>query len=197
MATDLSNWKNFLNGNTAKKSGEKVIITQKTEKKITSAAEIREEASKLGININPLDISEVVENIFKIKIIYKDLGKSASGFLEKIDNQWCIYVNRYESLQRQRFTIAHELGHFLYHNDEYANAVAPMHDQVFFRDENTNHMERQANDFASDLLMPEDIFNQYIQDGINTISALADKFNLSTPAVKYRAYKLGLISEYK
>jgi Zn-dependent peptidase ImmA (M78 family) len=130
-----------------------------------------------------------------MKIIYKDLGKWDSGFLEKIDDQWCIYINQYESVPRQRFTIAHELGHFILHSDEYANTS--IHDQIFFRDENTSPMEREANDFASGLLMPKDIFYTYIQEGVNTISALADKFKLSTPAVKYRAYKLGLIPEYK
>ena len=40
------------------------------------------------------------------------------------------------------------------------------------------------------------ILKAYIKEGYNTIQLLADKFDLSTSAVRYRVYKLGLISEY-
>ena len=44
--------------------------------------------------------------------------------------------------------------------------------------------------------MPEDKFEQYISEGTNTIEKLADKFQLSISAVRYRAYKLKYIQEY-
>ncbi|MCL1891992.1 MAG: ImmA/IrrE family metallo-endopeptidase [Alphaproteobacteria bacterium] len=191
MATDLSNWQNFLSGGNATSRS----VAKKQTPQTMSVSEIWAKAKELKIKTDPLDIASVVEKIFGIKLIKKDLGKSASGFLEQIDNQWCIYINQYESEQRQRFTIAHELGHYVKHREKYANGRF-QHDLIFFRDENTNPDEREANDFASNLLMPETIVNDCIKRGENTVKKLADKFNLSTPAVRYRAYKLGLISEY-
>lgn len=196
MATNLANWHNFIKKEI---EPEKQVISSvaQTTPEITNVQDIWNAASKLRISLNPLDIREVVEKIFRIKLMERDLGRTASGFLEQINDDWYIVVNKYESETRKRFTIAHELGHYIHHRKEYLNGDGFQKDLIFFRDENTNPIEREANDFASDLLMPEHIFKRYIQDGDNTISALADKFHLSTPAVKYRAYKLGLISEYK
>ena len=41
-----------------------------------------------------------------------------SGALRREGNGWKIYVNRQDSPQRKRFTIAHELGHYFLHADE-------------------------------------------------------------------------------
>ncbi|MDR1324239.1 MAG: ImmA/IrrE family metallo-endopeptidase [Candidatus Margulisbacteria bacterium] len=196
MATDLSNLQNFLSNNKTPKKEYPDTITIPLIDKNNPIDSILNKVDEFRLNKNPLDIIGVIEKIFRIKLVEQDLGKSASGFLEKIGDQWFIYVNKYENESRKRFTIAHELGHFIYHSDEYSTNDTSKRDQVFFRDENTNPMEQQANDFASKLLMPEGIFYKYIQAGDNTISKLADKFQLSTAAVKYRAYKLGLISEY-
>jgi Zn-dependent peptidase ImmA (M78 family) len=151
-------------------------------------------ANDLKIEREPLDIRCVVEEIFKIKIDETDLGKDISGFLERIGSKWHIYINKHESELRKRFTIAHELGHFIFHRNQYLSDSKP--DQIFFRDENTNLVEWQANEFAAKLLMPKDTFGKYIKNGCNTIAQLADKFKVSTSAIKYRAYKLGYLTEY-
>ena len=193
MATDLSNWQNFL-------SGRKVVSTpvvscvKKTTSKMLSIEDVWKKA-KVAKKSNPLDIEWVVKELFGIKLIKKDLGHSASGFLEEINNQWCIYVNKYDNEKRQRFTIAHELGHYILHRNN-AFGSRFQHDFIFFRDENTNPIEREANNFAAELLMPKEEVVSLIKEGYNTVNALAEKFDLSTSAVRYRAYKLGLISEY-
>jgi Zn-dependent peptidase ImmA (M78 family) len=192
-AADLSEWQNFIKNGFVLPS----VTSTVSVPKMKEPSDVLKEASTLGIKLEPLDIVAVAKKIFNMNLIdNKDLGKSVSGFLEKINDKWCIYVNKYENEQRKRFTIAHEIGHFVLHKDSYFLNNNYIYDQIFFRDENTSPMEREANNFASDLLMPEDVFNRYIREGFNTISKLADKFKLSTSAVKYRAYKLGLISEY-
>jgi len=193
MATNLSNWQNFLNRGTDASNVGSASVQQQPQN-IKNVDDIWEEALRFKLNRDPLDIRGVVEKIFKLKLQEQDLKKDASGFLEQINDTWCIIVNKYESETRKRFTIAHELGHYVCHRNEY-NSIN-QYDQIFFRDENTNPMEQEANDFAAKLLMPEHIFYKYIREGHNTINLLAEKFNLSTSAVKYRAYKLGLISEY-
>ena len=188
MATDLSNWSNFASG---KDSPEKKNIKKIIKCDTWSISEILSKAEENRKN-DPLDIEWVVTELFGLKIQKTDLGDTTSGFLNQLDDGWCIFVNKYENERRQRFTIAHELGHFLLHKSKPTFEK----DFIFFRDNNNNKEEREANDFAAELLMPENYVRDYIAKGNNTIKLLADKFYLSTPAVKYRVYKLGLISEY-
>ncbi len=193
MATDLSNLDKFLKGDTSSPEPK-----QKEAVVLCNIQEILNEAQKKQIQTEPLDIRKVASEIFGIEILEQDLGREVSGFLERIGTKWKIYLNKYENESRKRFTIAHELGHFIFHRPQYANRDISLYDQIFFRDENTLlPREKEANIFASNLLMPEDLFKRYVASGNNTISKLADKFQLSTSAVKYRAYKLGMISEYK
>jgi Zn-dependent peptidase ImmA (M78 family) len=193
MATDLSNLDAFFNGEVQQLTTVPAVLNIGI-----SISEIREVAKQKNISdVNPRTIREVVDKVFGIQIDETDLGRYASGFLERIGDKWHIYINKYESEARKRFTITHELGHFILHRNMYMTASTSFPDQIFFRDENNSPEEIEANKFAADLLMPEEIFKKYINEGCNTIDALADKFGLSTSAVKYRAYKLGFLSEYK
>lgn len=152
-------------------------------------------AKKKNISTEPLDIVRVVKEIYNIKLYYNDLDRDTSGFIERITPQeWAIHVNKWENPLRQKFTIAHELAHFILHQNILQSGSH--YDSILYRDENTSPTEREANSFASNLLMPEDKFKQYISEGINTIEKLADKFQLSISAVRYRAYKLKYIQEY-
>ncbi len=192
MATDLSNLDNLLGGIKHKSITKPVCdsLMPSTPESIISTAK------KNKIETSPLDIESVIKIIFNIKISKVDLGKSASGFLEKINDSWYIYINSQESIYRQRFTMAHELAHYILHRANYISNGPRKEDRVFFRDENTNTYEREANDFAAKLLLPEAEFKEAIKHGNNTILKLANYFNLSTAAIRYRAYKLGLISKY-
>ena len=90
--------------------------------------------------------------------------------------------------------MAHELGHFIRHKNI---LLAGSHsDQILFRDDKNSPIEMEASSFAADLLMPEDKFAEFISQGNNTIEKLANKFELSETAVRYRAYKLKYISEF-
>lgn len=193
MATDLSNLDKFLKLDSS--------IPEKKQKDAVcrySAEEILDKAKQNGIKIKPLDIRNVVSKIFGIEIIETDLGREVSGFLERIGSVWKIYVNKYESESRKRFTIAHELGHFVCHGDKYASSGTSEPDKIFFRDESSlSSQEQEANNFAANLLMPEDVFKDRVNSGVRKIVDLAAEFQLSTAAVKYRAYKLGMLSEYK
>jgi Zn-dependent peptidase ImmA (M78 family) len=193
MATDLSNIDSFFNDTHQPQTP----ALQTKYYAGDTIEQILKESSNNNIAQEPIDIRAVVEKIFKIKIVETDLGKSVSGFLEKVGSEWLIYVNILESETRKRFTIAHELGHFIYDRNKYIADASLEPDQIFFRDDNTNPIERRANEFAAELLMPKNTFDDCVKNGCNTIAGLADKFKVSTSAIKYRAYKLGYLSEYK
>lgn len=193
MATNLSNLEDFFSENhiTKKKTNNSLPIEC-----TSSISEILKKAKELHINTDPLDIYAVVKKIFHIEIKEDKFGKNVSGFLERIGEKWCIFINQNESNLRKRFTIAHELGHFVKHRDKYMISGSSIPDLIFFRDNTIDPIEKEANDFAADLLMPKDVFIEKIKSGYNTLDKLSEAFQLSTSAVKYRAYKLGLISEY-
>ncbi len=194
MATKFNKeiWKKY-------KSTGKIPVSS-TEYKIetskpTNIKTIYNKATELGITTEPLDIVRVVKEIFNIKLYFNDLDRDVSGFIERTGPQdWAIHVNKWENALRQKFTIAHELAHFILHKN--ILQTGSHYDSILYRDENTSLIERQASSFAAELLMPPNKFEQYINEGVNTIEKLAEKFELSTSAVRYRAYKLGYISEY-
>lgn len=62
-----------------------------------------------------------------------------------------IRVNKHEAKSRQRFTIAHEIAHFLLHKVLIKDGLT---DSVLYRSKLTNKREAEANRLAADILMP-------------------------------------------
>lgn len=118
-----------------------------------------------------------------------------SGGIHKEGNETTIYVKSTDSLSRQRFTVAHEIGHYIMHMDEIGKDGL-LEKIDMFRDPNDNSLkELEANEFAASLLMPEGKVRQYW--GIyGSTEVLADMFCVSLSAMSYRLYKLGLKSEW-
>jgi Zn-dependent peptidase ImmA (M78 family) len=106
-----------------------------------------------------------------------------------LKNEGVIEVNTDEGLLRQRFTLAHELGHFaLGHED------APRDMSTSFSAGQVSHIERAANQFAAELLMPADAVAKLVRSGkFKTIEDLAQAFQVSKVAMTYRVNNLGLL----
>lgn len=80
------------------------------------------------------------------------LGPGLSGEIRPTDEgRFVIRINRHDPLKRQRFTVAHELAHFLLHRDEIGNGIE---DDVLYRSGLSDRREQQANRLAADILMP-------------------------------------------
>ena len=62
-----------------------------------------------------------------------------------------------------RFTVAHEIGHYVFHRQYMMNAESPMFHQNL-PDKERQNLEIQANGFAAELLMPEDNFRNAFHD---------------------------------
>lgn len=93
---------------------------------------------------------------------------------------------------RRRFTLAHELGHFLMHEGEFA-------DNGF--ESPSNSIEREANLFAKELLMPSHIVAQTYKDfmslniELDIVSELSWAFRVSKEAMAIRLSELELVPE--
>lgn len=99
-----------------------------------------------------------------------------------------IRVNKNDPARRQRFTVAHEIGHYLLHRDEIGDGIT---DDVLYRSSLSDSREAQANRLAADLLMPDQLIAFWKDKAAslgeeNVVSFLADKFNVSTAAMKIR-----------
>lgn len=160
-----------------------------------SIQEIYEQAEAWNIVTSPFDIkSFLLKN--GIRIIEEEMGSDCSGYIEKRANYWAVGINKYQTLKRQRFTLAHEFAHFLYDSQD-IERDGKLEDLILFRDDGrANSREQRANEFAAQLLMPDKLFQHYLEKGVRQISDLSDRFNVSLAAVRYRAYKLGYLKEY-
>ena len=104
---------------------------------------------------------------------------------------------------RQRFTIAHEISHYILHLKKNQKSQLFIDRFVFRRDENSStgndREEVEANRFAAALLMPETFVRKVIErfdfdlDDSEAIDSLAKRFNVSTAAMTNRLTTLGLL----
>ncbi len=126
-----------------------------------------------------------------IKPPMASLIKSSEGMLvcnPKDKSEWGIFVNEDVSLERQRFTIAHELGHFVLHRAKrltFNCDKAAVHLSL----DDAGAIEREADEFASNLLMPGDVLRDSITNkkiDLYLLSDLAKAFGVSFEALCIR-----------
>ncbi len=126
-----------------------------------------------------------VENLIKelgINLNRSFLAADISGMVECNDKkEYSITVNAADSPFRQRFTMAHELGHYILHRDILGDGIT---DNRMYRSDagsiynnqlvNSSH-ETEANKFAASLLMPKPLIEELKKSGITDVAALAKK----------------------
>jgi Zn-dependent peptidase ImmA (M78 family) len=142
----------------------------------------------------PVDVEEISRRI-GVQVRRHSADNDLSGMLVVKNGQALIVANADHPEVRQRFTIAHELGHFLMHWKPGSEA--------FFRDERsaegTSPVERQANSFAAALLMPETALRRLVEGrkisplDTELIDGLAETFRVSSHAMTIRLQSLRLI----
>lgn len=110
------------------------------------------------------------------------LSPNESGISVLIGKQWYIVYNDKSTRQRNRFTVAHELGHiFLGHELEKRNQMT----QTFIKSE--TNTEQEANIFASRLLAPACVLWSL---GLRNSDEIASVCDISHTAAKFRAERM-------
>lgn len=110
------------------------------------------------------------------------------------DNKFQIFLPTVTTAERDRFTIAHELGHLFLHfpnirkNHPKATMVATR--RVKQDDDDQKRAEWEANWFAAAFLMPEKVFREVYKS--SSAQGAVKYFGVSKPAVDVRAKTLGL-----
>ena len=144
----------------------------------------------------------IERNLTVARVVFQALNSELSGLLLKQEDAVIIGVNSQQARTRQRFTIAHELGHLvLEHQGEmFVDAT------VLRRDENSSRaidpLEIEANGFAAALLMPARWVERELNEGKNAspsesaadaTARLAKDFGVSVQAMSFRLANLGLV----
>jgi Zn-dependent peptidase ImmA (M78 family) len=105
----------------------------------------------------PVSVAEIAR-AQGARIVFDKLEGDMSGFLYRDASQTVIGVNTIHAKTRQNFTIAHEIGHLMLHEQEQMHVDHEF--QVRLRDnvssKGTEDAEREANLFAASLLMPKE-----------------------------------------
>jgi Zn-dependent peptidase ImmA (M78 family) len=155
-----------------KKALDVLVDTYGSADRITTPIDVNRIATKFGITLQTGNITKP-----DVSAIY--LKKEKRIITQKAD-----------PLTRQTFSIAHELGHFVLHEDK--------EEEVFYRidamnlDSAQKKEEQEANVFAASLLMPEFIVKRLwaqFPDGL----IIADTFKVSNVGAYFRLKNLQLV----
>ena len=161
---------------------------------------VKQLLEELGVHDPPVPVRKVARQCdARIVLVPGEEDKDLSGFLYRGSDHSIIGVNKDHVPVRQRFTIAHEIGHLLLHE----------HDQVHvdrgFRvrlrsdisSQGTDRDEMEANRFAAELLMPLKMLQADVQSlefdltDDDALWALAKRYGVSTQAMTYRLNTFG------
>lgn len=110
------------------------------------------------------------------KLFRDPLNGGTSGF--------SIAVNASEVFVRQRFTVAHEIAHFILHRDKIENGE--LIDDTLYRSGLSSREETEANRLAADILMPYPLITSLVRSGVRDPQSLASTLQVSLPAIKIR-----------
>lgn len=147
-----------------------------------------EKAGQLGLSLRPLDVQALAQS-FGIKTTRLPLSGERSCVLKHTDHEgWAIEVNALYHPTRQRFAIAHQLGHYFLHRTQQAQFET----REFFHQAPETGMHAEANLFALRLLMPEADFRAQRDRLDGSIEGMAKHFQVSSLAVRFRAKSLGM-----
>ena len=155
-----------------------------------------------GIKEIPVPVEAVAARL-GLKVEWAPLGEEVSGVLVLNSGTATIGVNRSQALVRQRFTIAHEIGHYLLHGKSAELFIDKGYAAVFrgaSAAKGEDPQEIQANQFAAALLMPRESVQKEIATHSfdlgdeQALSILAIRFKVSLQAMTFRLSNLGVFS---
>lgn len=162
---------------------------------------LREFCSALDGNVVEL------ANELGLKVFAEDLLPYERGYLENAPSLgspsgWVVRINERDRPETQKFTVAHELGHFVLHGarleglDMFDGRVnrntEGSSDPFSYLEDRDRTMEAEANAFAASLLMPKNLFGPAFDRLNGDIGALARLFAVSESAVSRRVNELRL-----
>jgi Zn-dependent peptidase ImmA (M78 family) len=151
---------------------------------------------KFNIEKPSVAVDRIAKNL-GAQLRFSPLDEELSGMIYVKDGTPIIGVNALHHPHRQRFTIAHEIGHLILHKDKITQEVHvdkefPMLMRNSVSAAGIDEIEIEANFFAAELLMPEIFLTKSLGDKSfdidddKSISELAKEFKVSLSSMRFR-----------
>jgi Zn-dependent peptidase ImmA (M78 family) len=164
-------------------------------------ARIKRELAAILERANVVAPPVPVEKIAKMlgaRIQQANFNNQVSGILVRKGDDVVIGVASEQSKNRQRFTIAHELGHLILHEGEEVHVDREFRVKLRSRvsSEAVDVDEIEANAFAAGLLMPETLLRKDVKnfdvdfEDASQVDSLAKRYNVSSQAMTFRLLNL-------
>jgi Zn-dependent peptidase ImmA (M78 family) len=140
----------------------------------------------------PVKLGSLASEIGVGAIKVATMSTGVSGQIMKEGGEYVIRVNRNEARERQRFTIAHELAHYMLHRHVIDSSPNGITDTVLYRSGASERIEYEANRLAADLVMPMNLIEKKLNEEFGgvvteaTIESLAASFGVSKSAMEIR-----------
>lgn len=163
----------------------------------STAAGILLRADQLEAPVDPLKVAVVLD----VQVHFEKLDGMSGALVIKGDSKHAV-IDLGQHPNRQRFTLAHELGHLVLHDGSGERLFVDNEMRVYQRADQPNPSanpteEREANRFASALLMPRHLIEKHMSkldfSDESDVALLARRFGVSDQAMSIRLQQLGFL----
>lgn len=148
----------------------------------------------------PIDVEQLATKVGAV-VSYEVFKEDLSGVCIKEKHRIVIGVNSFHANTRQRFTIAHEIGHLVleHKGDVFIDQTVMRRDAK--SSQAVDRQEIEANQFAAELLMPRDLVLAAVErrqskksdlSPTAIVDELSQEFQVSTQAMEHRLTNLGM-----
>jgi len=143
----------------------------------------------------PVDVHNIAQQL-GFTIIEADFPENYSGEIFIEGKVKSIGINKNHTSKRQRFSIAHELGHYLNAHEYFDENGTSLEEKDFDYHNPIHRQEHEANMFASSLLMPKEFLIKDLDTLGLDIAKLTEKYQVSEQALWVRLTTLKLLHKY-
>jgi len=157
--------------------------------------EARDKAHKIlqmfSVKDAPVDVERIAK-LLGFKVVPFDFPDSMSAVIRIEGSSKVIGVNKNHAVVRQRFSIGHELGHYLsgHENFTHEKKIVVEPDKKYL--DPHYRQEQEADEFSAELLMPENLLKIDVMVNKLDPGSLATKYNVSEQAMMIQLLNLDL-----
>jgi Zn-dependent peptidase ImmA (M78 family)/transcriptional regulator with XRE-family HTH domain len=149
---------------------------------------------EVGIKQPPVSPREVADKL-GVPVFEWDFPDEISGVFISDEGKVCIGVNEAHPRVRQRFSVAHELGHLVLDGEQSFFDFIGVESVPLSESPDHETLERKANQFAAALLMPSDWIQKDVHENGQDIIWLSKRYEVSQQALWFRLLNLKLVNE--
>ena len=150
---------------------------------------LRQRAAEIPVNVEAV-ASDLGIRVWQSWTLPPNIsGKIGKGPEPVGRSGYAIVVNANDGNNRQRFTIAHELAHYIYHHPYVGEGIA---DNTLYRSGLPTRLEVEANQLAAEMIMPARSIRYLMASGVRNAEQLAGRMQVSRAAMGVRLRQLNI-----